>query len=154
MLHNLLGVQAKPVVMNGSLPERNGVAKASSKSTSEAANSVKSAWAEADNEDANSHKRRHDAAEEEEEEEGRYRIGRQQPPSKRQRTGSGKDAHITFMTDEETLSEDEKEDLHYGSDIEIIEGPSMRPPSSRDSGKADKRRSYWLSKGIGIGSVE
>ncbi|KAG6885875.1 hypothetical protein C0993_008394 [Termitomyces sp. T159_Od127] len=133
VLHNLLNLQAKPVVVNGSVPERNGVAKLLSMSTGEAAYSVKSAWAEADNEDAYSHKRRHDAVDEEEE--GRYRIGRQQPP-KRQRTGGRKDAHITFTTDEETLSEDEKEDLHYGSDIEIIEGPSTRPPSSRDSGNA------------------
>ncbi|KAG6888367.1 hypothetical protein C0992_008669 [Termitomyces sp. T32_za158] len=151
VLHNLLNVQAQPVVVNGSTPKGNGTAKPSSTSTGEAANSVKSAWAEADNEDVNSHKRQHNATDEEEEE-GRYRIGRQQPPTKRRRTGSRKDAHITFTTDEETLSEDEKEDLHYESDIEIIEGKATRPPSSRDSEKADKRRSYWLSKAIGIGS--
>ncbi|KAG6915743.1 hypothetical protein DXG01_010040 [Tephrocybe rancida] len=153
VLHNLLDVKPQPppvTVANGSAPISNGVGSLSSSNTHAASNSVKSAWQEADKEPEHPHKRRHDP--DDDDEEGRYKIGRHQPPSKRQRTGNMKDSHVTFTTDEDSASEDEKEELHYGSDIEVIEPPPMsgRSSSSRDTEKADKRRSYWLSKGVGI----
>ncbi|KAG6839850.1 hypothetical protein C0991_011086, partial [Blastosporella zonata] len=148
VLHNLLGVKPQPAVTvaNGSASKNKG---AKSLSSNTEAASVKSAWQEADREPESHHKRHHEA--DEDDEEGRYTIGRQQPPSKRQRTGSRRDTHVTFTTDEDSQSEDEKEDLGYGSDIEIIERPtSARSSTSKDPEKADKRRSYWLSKGVGI----
>ncbi|KAG6829240.1 hypothetical protein H0H87_012200 [Tephrocybe sp. NHM501043] len=152
ILHNLLGVKPQlPITSaNGTAPKSNGPKPPSSHSQTAAASSIKSAWQEADREPDSPRKRRHDL--DDDEEQGRYTIGRQQPPSKRQKTGSRKDAHVTFMTDEdESQSEDEKEDLQYGSEIEIIERPtSTRSTSSKDIEKADNRRSYWLSKGVGI----
>jgi len=99
------------------------------------------------------HRKRRDRSEEEEEE-GRYGIGAQeQPPNKRRRTGTAKDPHTVFTTDDE----DEEEGLIVNTFTD--EGESLEEYESdgadeaRDS-KAAQRRSYWLSKGVGTGAID
>ncbi|TFK22958.1 hypothetical protein FA15DRAFT_670964 [Coprinopsis marcescibilis] len=93
-----------------------------------------------------------------EEASGRYDIV--QPPRKRQRTGKPKDDYHTaiFVTDDD---EDEEDDglVIGGLDVEEDEQESRynRKPVVRDAvqlEKADRTRSYWLSKGIGPGLGE
>ncbi|RDB22215.1 Poly(A) RNA polymerase cid14 [Hypsizygus marmoreus] len=160
ILHNILGVKPQPSIGTPDSKKKPTNGSGSSKPSSLAirgASSVKTAWHEAEAEpelfDENDHKRRRD----EDDDEGRYKINRQQPPKKRRRTGRVHDNHTVFTTDEDEDEEgvdeegdSEVEDAHYASD----DGGSSRTP--RDQEKADKRRSYWLSKAIGMddGSIE
>lgn len=115
---------------------------------------VQTAWEEADMEISA------DDIAEEEEEGGRYDIGLQ-PPKKRAKTGRDlHDAHTVFITDDDEDededddelkvitgdTEDEVEDVAYGGDGHREERTRKLDPNM------DKRRSYWLSKGIGIES--
>ncbi|KAF8077561.1 hypothetical protein FPV67DRAFT_1684010, partial [Lyophyllum atratum] len=153
VLHNLLGVKPQPVIGNCNdlkiLGASNGSAKPPSSSNSREAKSVKTAWQEADVEHEDGHHKRHREVDLDEDEEGRYSIGRQQPPKKRRRKGNLTDTHTVFTTDDDddhsVISEDDEEEAHYASDV----GSSR---SRRDPEKTDKRRSYWLSKAIGIDS--
>jgi non-canonical poly(A) RNA polymerase PAPD5/7 len=146
-LHILLG--RKPQPTGGKRKETGGNGNPSSSSSSGAAKSVQLAWQEADYDDNQYDRRRGRHATGDEEEEGRYDISRQQPPSKRRKTGRPQDFHTIFTTDDEDeliVGDTADEDAHYASDG-VLENSASRDPE-----KADKRRSYWLSKGIGLGS--
>ncbi|KAG5634891.1 hypothetical protein H0H81_000408 [Sphagnurus paluster] len=163
ILHNMLGIMPKPVVTNGHAPpatnngngRAGGSGKPSSSVTRANANSVNSAWRAADAEHEDSYKRHREiisVEDDDDDEEGRYHIGRE-PPHKRQKTGKQRDAHTVFTTDEDedslsncVESEEEEEEAHYASDVDV--GLSNSRPSNPE--KADKRRSYWLSKGLGM----
>ena len=108
----------------------------------------------------------------EEEEESRYDIdARQQPPKKRRRTGTKLDTHIyTFDEDDDEDDDDDGPPLvvytSAGSDdeghlaasnlsaeeAEYDIGSTGGDPDAPDSKteKAQKKRSYWLSKGISV----
>lgn len=92
-------------------------------------------------------------------EEGRYDIGaRDQPPNKRRKMGQARDMHTVFITDDEEEEEGElivNNITDEGESLEEYESDGAGE-EERDSKTAqqDKRRSYWLSKGIGIGSVD
>ena len=109
---------------------------------------------ESDIEELEKPERHHKRRDRSEEEEGRYGIGAQeQPPNKRRRTSTAKDPHTVFTTDDE----DEEEGLIVNTFTD--EGESLEEYESdgadeaRDS-KAAQRRSYWLSKGVGTGSID
>ncbi|KAG6810786.1 hypothetical protein H0H93_014753, partial [Arthromyces matolae] len=102
--------------------------------------------------------------EQEEEEGGRYKI--RPPPAKRRRLGDMRDEHVMFVNeDSEREGDDEDEEEHWqyfspsgSEEIKILDGPPVGwnekgGGSSSKKGKKerDDRRSYWLSKGIGIG---
>lgn len=74
-------------------------------------------------------------------ESGKYDIQERRPTRSGRTNGAGRfDPVTTYTTDEEDLSEDELEDQAYdtaGSDDDTAKG------------RMERRRSYWLSKGIG-----
>ena len=74
-------------------------------------------------------------------ESGRYDIQERHPARPGSTNGTGRfDPPTTYTTDEEDLSEDEVEDQAYdsaGSDDDVRKA------------RMSRRRSYWLSKGIG-----
>lgn len=98
-------------------------------------------------------------AEQSDEEGGRYGIAsREQPQSKRQKTGKEQDMHNVYTTDD-----DEDEDLRLTvntvsdgqtsiEDGEYASGDSKEVPES-NSAQRDKKRAYWLAKGVGPGSM-
>ena len=84
----------------------------------------------------------HEAAEEgNSDESGRYDIQERSGTRSERTNGTGRfDPLTTYTTDEDDLSEDELEDQAYdsaGSDDDVRKG------------RMERRRSYWLSKGIG-----
>jgi len=110
---------------------------------------------------ANQHNKRGRNAETDEEEGGRYDIGRRPPPRKRQKTGKQEGAHAVFTTDDEEggelistfvhyTDEEEEEAYAYASDEGREFHGELRSKATSADPKVDKRRSYWLSKGIGI----
>lgn len=154
ILHKMLGVDTAlkraPQVVNGAGTNK-GVH--GSKSSGEAQNAVHSAWAS----EADTDKQLSDddgarqVAEDTEAEEGRYDIP---PPKKRRKTGrSDKDEHTVLYV---SGSEDEKEDEAYSGQKREVdrERGDRKDDSRRDTESADRRRSYWLSKGIGLGGDE
>lgn len=148
-----MGVNPKPTVVRIKGAAGKSAATGKGPSGSMGANSVRLAWQEAENDvnanDSNAARRRGRELGADDEEEGRYDIVRQ-PTNKRRKMGHPQASHMVFTTDEE---EDElvartnssgEEDGEYASD-----GDREGLLISRDS-KVEKRRSYWLSKGIGI----
>jgi non-canonical poly(A) RNA polymerase PAPD5/7 len=96
---------------------------------------------------------RHHNHQDREDEEGRYGIGaREQPPTKRRRTGTIQDTHTVFTTDDdnddELIATDEEDSLE-----EYESGGAEESPNPKTV-RQDKRRAYWLSKGIGNGAVD
>lgn len=153
-LHTLLGRKPQPSVVNGAGSKNDPKGNGNLPSSSSGAKSVQSAWKEADpgsdHDDGHHSRRRSRHTNGEDEEEGRYDISRQQPPLKRRKIGKVQDAHTVFTTDDEEdelIGDDTAgEEEHYTSD------GALEKLASRDPEKVDKRRSYWLSKGIGLGS--
>ncbi|KAF9532773.1 hypothetical protein CPB83DRAFT_758580 [Crepidotus variabilis] len=90
---------------------------------------------------------------EQDDEDGRYAIGRP-PPKKRRRTGKQSDAHtVIFVGDED----DEHEEGEFVGFSDSEKGEDEAKSSSQvanGQGKTGERRSYWLSKGKGVGGVE
>lgn len=137
VLHKLLRVAPQPSVIIADVPTDHN-AKGKSRP-----DSVQEDWGgemelESDDEVG------HEAAEEgNSDESGRYDI------QERRRTRSGRtngtdqlDLLATYTTDEDDLSEDEREDQAYdsvGSDDDVRKG------------RKERRRSYWLSKCVGPG---
>ncbi|KAH6902452.1 hypothetical protein BKA70DRAFT_1306935 [Coprinopsis sp. MPI-PUGE-AT-0042] len=91
---------------------------------------------------------------------GRYAIG--QPPRKRVRTGNAaQDNHTVFVTDDDeedgrnSGSEEDEDESRYrhrrdpGREKERLSRDPSREQEEQE--RNDKRRSYWLSKGIGPG---
>lgn len=94
------------------------------------------------------------------EEEGRYGIGsRDQRPKKRRKVGTRADAHTVFMTDEEDDEDgviahtitDEESDLEHD---EYASDGGVEGEQGTKTAEQDRRRSYWLSKGVGPGAVD
>ena len=90
------------------------------------------------------HKRRREY----EDEEGRYDISWKPPARKRRRAERPEDTETVYISDDE---EDELDELD-STDSELEEGEhyvsDVEPAKLQ---KVAQRRSYWLSKGIGIG---
>ena len=92
-----------------------------------------------------------------EEEGGRYGISvrRGQPPSKRRRMGTAQDTHTVFTTDDE-----EEEGLivstitDEGESLDEYEANDLEDARDSKAAQQDRRRSYWLSKGIGTGPID
>ena len=149
-MHDLLGVEPKitlaPSTMNGH--------------TSRAETEESETDIEMESElEEGEHSRRHRRDESDEEEGGRYDIGmRKQPPAKRRRMGTVADTHTVFTTDDEEEGE-EREPIvvnfaDCGDDLEEYESDGRADAVSDGNIKRDEKRSYWLSKGIGIGTVQ
>lgn len=130
----------------------------SSQARAHAASSVQHAWGEADMELASDQ----EESGREADEESRYRRAdskANQPPKKRQRVGKEKDVHTVYTTDEEDMSTIGEGDLrlHIGGDqvdgITDEEAQYELISESEDGerkAKKDEKRSYWLSKGVGV----
>lgn len=155
MLQTLLGLKSEPVIVNGVDSGMDGI---TSKRTSSMglSKNAQSAWhkAEVGVESDDEHplaRHRHVA---EDEDEGRYSVGRR-PARKYQKTERPQNHHAVFTTDDddeyerisagvESADSLDDEEAHYASD-----GISGSRGSA--TGKAEKRRSFWLSKAINIG---
>jgi len=148
ILHKMLGVDTEvrraPQVVNG---VSNGV-NDDRKYSREAQNAVHSAWTSEDRQLSDDDEGGRRAEDGEEVEEGRYDIP---PPKKRRKTGrSDKHEHTVVYV---SGSEDEREDEAYRAvTIEVErEQDGERKSERRDTAS---KRSYWLSKGIGLGGDE
>jgi len=152
VLHNLYGVKPSPAIVNTHTNGSNVNASGSETSRSQATKSVGSTWhraevgVESDEDYQNYHRHRQGEGEDEE---GRYEIDRQQLPKKRRKVGRIEDSHTVFTTDDDELivtridSEDslDEEEAHYAGN------------DASESGMAERRRSYWLSKAINVGGT-
>lgn len=154
----MLGIEATNVTFAVDVKHDSGSSHKppSSKSQARAAESVKTAWSEAelildsDNE----------VTRVEEEEESRYSRSNQ-PPKKRRRVGKEADMHTVFTTDDDEDGDANDKDLrlHVGGaeDGATDEEAEYVVVSDSESGdraskkKNDEKRSYWLSKGVGVG---
>jgi len=163
-LHRMLGVEPRKTVIPAPAADSrrtiNFQSESSRNSHAKSGQVVKEIFEEADMEmdsdieeleKPERHSKRRDRSEEEE---GRYGISaHERPPSKRRRTGTVKDTHTVFTTDDE----EEEEGLivnaitDEGESLEEYESDGTE--EARDS-KAARRRSYWLSKGVGTGAID
>lgn len=155
VMHRLAGVKPLPVVVDDANVRKSEQKVSSASSKQKASHAVEKEWngkgadRDSDNEDNYRDRRHRQPADDEG---GRYAIERQ-PPKKRRKTGRSTDSHaVYFVGDDEDDTEGaiNLDDEEYMSDESAEERPS-RP----DSSKNDNKRSYWLSKGIGMeASVE
>ncbi|KAF7979571.1 hypothetical protein HWV62_41856 [Athelia sp. TMB] len=149
ILHDLLGVEPKislaPSTTNGH------------KSRAESEESETDIEMESELEEGE-HSRRH-RRDESDDEGGRYDIGmRKPPPAKRRRVDTVADTHTVFTTDDEEDGE-EREPIvvnfaDSGDDLEEYESDGRADAVGDGGVQRDEKRSYWLSKGIGIGTVQ
>lgn len=154
VLHRMLGIDPAAEVRfrPSDTPENNGTSQ-----TRAAKESVRSAWEHADAERDTTHKREAEP----EVEESRYGIDRRQPPTKRRRMGAEIDMHTVYTTDDDEESEDEDKNkgemkgdgvvvhtIDSGSETGDEEEEYDVSLSSNKSEKAERTRSYWLSKGV------
>jgi non-canonical poly(A) RNA polymerase PAPD5/7 len=135
LLHKLLHVSPQASVITADVPVDHG-AKGKPRPSS-----VQEEW-DGDMELQSDDDAGHEVVEEgNSDESGKYDIQERHPARSGRANGTGRfDPPTTYTTDEEDLSEDELEDQAYdtaGSDDE-----------ARKS-RMGRRRSYWLSKGIG-----
>ena len=162
VLHSIVGVKPLPTVVKH-VDESD---EKTSHSPSSKRQAVEDAWEERRRNrehahDESSSSRQHHRVANDSEEGGRYDIGRQ-PPKKRRKTGREIDNHSVIFVDD-----DDEEDHHgyrhrYRHDDDPEDGEyDERHESDFDYHKSypenprnDRRRSYWLSKGIGPGSVD
>ena len=159
VLHSIVGVNPLPTVI-----KHVGSDKKTSESPSSTRQAVEDAWEEMrrNREHAyheSSSSRQHHRAANDADEGGRYDIGRQ-PPKKRRKTGRAIDNHPVIFVDDDDEEErhgyhddddDSAEDGEYGNRHEI-DFDNHKPYS--ENARNDRRRSYWLSKGIGPGSLD
>ncbi len=153
VMHRLAGVKPLPVDDDASVrtPEQRT---SSASSKQKASHAVEKEWngkgADSDHEDSYRNRRHRQPVDDEG---GRYAIERQ-PPKKRRKTGRSSDSHTVYFVgddDDDTEGAINLEDEEYMSDESVDEGRPSRP----DGVKNDNKRSYWLSKGIGMeASVE
>lgn len=126
---------------------------------------MQSAWEHDDAEPDSPRKREAEP----EEEESRYGIDKRQPPTKRRRMGTQMDAHTVYTTDEDDEDEDEDDDEDGNGDGDEPEEGELLVHTVGDSdsetarhedeydtsiaetkeSRAERRRSYWLSKSGG-----
>lgn len=134
MLHKLLRVSPQASVLTADVPVDHG---AKGKSRTSNVQEERDGDMELQSDDD----ARHEVVDEgNSDESGKYDIQERHPRSGRA-NGTGRfDPPTTYTTDEEDLSEDELEDQAYdtaGSDDDVRKS------------RMGRRRSYWLSKGVG-----
>ncbi|OBZ65685.1 Poly(A) RNA polymerase cid14 [Grifola frondosa] len=150
VLHRMLGVVPQETMAPRTpQPERNGKTRAAEEE------SVKSAWEEADMDLESAE----EDAKFEAEDESRYEIRRSQPPKKRRRVGGKQDLHTVYTTDDDDdgigggpSADDDgdgtsEEEHEY--DLSVLDDRNQNGSRSRRSEGGSRKRSYWLSKGIG-----
>lgn len=158
VLHKMLGIEPRQTVKRA---EANGAA-----STHATQESVETAPEEEDSDHAPPEGRE---AEVEDDDESRYGIDRRQPPKKRRKTGTEMDLHTVYTTDEDEEDEDgdsdgdededEDEEDEDESDGDLVvhtiendeEDKRLKKEEAEydtEGTKAERTRSYWLSKGI------
>ena len=180
VLHKLLGVDPRPVVVTMTMDAKPAARDHKETGTSNRNGSIevrtvaKAVWSVSSGSDTESQrgdddenvvylgsKRKDQEDGEIEEDSGRYDIGRKgaakAPPTKRQKTGPRKGVSVYFVDGDSDGASDEDEnsvvlDEEAEYDLEEPSGTSEKPASQ--SNDRDKRRSYWLSKGIGSGKKE
>ncbi|TCD67285.1 hypothetical protein EIP91_000307 [Steccherinum ochraceum] len=162
VLHRMLGIEADSVTFAIDVKHDSGSSRKppSSKSQARAAESVKTAWSEAelvmDSDD--------EVTKVEEEEESRYRAAdsrSSQPPKKRRRMGKEADMHTVYTTDDDEDGDANDKDLrlHVGGaddgvtdeEAEYVVVSDSESGDQANKRKKDEKRSYWLSKGVGLG---
>ena len=156
ILHSIVGVKPLPTVVKHVESDEK-----TSQSPSSKRQAVEDAWEENRRnreyayDESSSSSRQHHRVANDGEEGGRYDIGRQ-PPKKRRRTGRAIDNHpVIFIDDDDEevrhgFRDDDSEDGEYD---DRHESDFNYHKSYRDNSRDDRGRSYWLSKGIGPGSV-
>ena len=182
VLHRMLGVQpAVPVIIDAKQPKddekpRGDSNKPMSETRShEAKESVKSAWKETEAEQSFDHSM---TQHEDDEEESRYGIAnvrdsqQGQPPPKRRRTGKSRDEHTIYTSDASEDSDGQPDEdastspiVHLGdiepedydahvqtSEEEAEYDIDDRLEKSAGSEKRQRTRSFWLSKGVEMGT--
>lgn len=156
VLHSIVGVKPLPTVVKH--VESN---EKTSQSPSSKRQVVEDAWEEMRRNreyayDESSSSRQHHRVANDDEEGGRYDIERH-PPKKRRKTG--RDHHPVIFVDDD--DDEERHGYHddcYSKDDEYddrrresrFDNYTSHPENPRN----DRRRSYWLSKGIGPGSLD
>ena len=149
VLHRMLGLDSAAEVRfrPSDAPESNGTSQVRA-----AKESVQSTWEHADAE----HDAAHGRDAEPDVEESRYGIDKRQPPSKRRRVGAEIDMHTVYTTDDD---EDSEEDGGEGVVVHTVDSGSGTGEeedeydvsfSSNKSEKTERKRSYWLSKGVAM----
>ncbi|KAF7799612.1 hypothetical protein EIP86_010850 [Pleurotus ostreatoroseus] len=165
VLHRILGVEPTvPTVSSGPFTDkRNG-----RKRSREGAESVKSAWEEADMELSTSDDDKRSANEEE----SRYDIETRLPPKKRMRKGTKIDTHIYISDDDDDAGDGDVDDtalvVHTLQDSDddraVVADNDSEQEAAYDTGGSDgeaaapdgraerkqRTRSFWLSKGIAM----
>lgn len=159
VLHSILGVEPLPTVVEHVQSDEE--IRQSPSSKRQASKVIEDAWEQtrrsrdyAYHESSHSRQHRHRVADDHEEG-GRYDIGRH----KRRKTGRAIDNHhnVIFVDDDEEHRgyDDDDDDPGEGECEERYESyvDRYREPYPENP-KNDRRRLYWLSKGIGPGSVD
>ena len=155
VLHSIVGVNPLPTVIKHVDSD-----KKTSESPSSTRQAVEDAWEEMrrNREHAyheSSSSRQHHRAANDVDEGGRYDIGRQ-PPKKRRKTGRAKDNHpVVFVDDDDEERHGYEDDYYYSAENrEYDDRDESGFDNHRSYSRNDRRRSYWLSKGIGPGSLD
>lgn len=144
VLHSILGVKPLPTVVKHAQTDEKIYRPISSKQ--QASQVVEDAWEETKQSrdyEESCHPRQHYRVGDDREEGGRYDIGR--PSKKRRRSGRTKDDNAVIFVDDDDDDGAGTEEGEYDSHEDDID--EYRPYSEKP--RNDKRRSYWLSKGIG-----
>lgn len=158
VLHSILGVKPLPTVVKHVQTDEEICHKPNSPSSKrQASRIVEDAWEERRqsldytyDESPSRFRQHHRVADEEG---GRYGIVRH-PPKKRRKTGRTVDDHLVIFVDDDDEEDrhgyDNPEEGEYQSD----EGDVDKYTSYYEKRRNERRRSYWLSKGIGPESVD
>jgi non-canonical poly(A) RNA polymerase PAPD5/7 len=156
VLHSIVGVEPLPTVVKHVESEPR-------QSPSSKRQAVEDAWDEKRRnrehayDESSSSRQHHRVANDGEEGGGRYDIGRHRP-KKRRKTGRAMDNHpVIFVDDEEERHRYHDDDDYYSEDHEYDhrrESDFENYKSYPENPRNDRRRSYWLSKGIGPGNVD
>ena len=156
VLHSIVGVKPLPTVVKHVESD-----KKTSQSPSSKRQAVDDAWEEKRRNreyayDESSNSRQHHRVANDGEEGGRYDIGRH-PPKKRRKTGRAIDNHPVIFVDDDDDERHGYDDDDYSEDREYDDRRGSgfdKYKSYPENPRNDRRRSYWLSKGIGPGSLD
>ena len=164
ILHSILGVQPLPTVVKHVEFDKKSINSPSSKRQA-----VDDAWEERRRnreyayDESSSSRQHHHRVANDVDEGGRYDIGRH-PPKKRRKTGRAiDDNHPVIFVDDD----DEEERLEYDDDEYYYSAEDDKYDDDRhhkrdfedhksypENPRNDRRRSYWLSKGVGPGRLD
>ena len=170
ILHSILGVQPLPTVVKHIESDNKIIRSPSSKRQA-----VDDAWEEFRRnreyayDESPSSSRQHHRVANDIDEGGRYDIGRQ-PSKKRRKTGREIDDHPVIFVDDDDEEErhgyrdydDDDYDYYSTAEDANLKYDDRRHESDYDDRKSsypensrnDRRRSYWLSKGVGPGRLD